>query len=333
MKDIRPAVLVVGGWFDAEDLAGTLKTFRAIEQQSPATKDHLVMGPWVHGGWLWGPGERLGDISFGSSTAEFFRTEIELPFFRHYLKDAADPESPLAYVFETGKNTWHKEDEWPPKGATPRKFYLHAAGKMSESAPTETESFDEYVSDPANPVPFFSKPTLEMAQTYMDADQRFVRVRSDVLTYESDVLSEDLNMAGPISPTIYVSTSGTDSDFVVKVIDAYPAMPGQVWSGYQQLVRGEPFRGKFRHSFEHPEAFQPGKVEAIHFTMPDVYHCFQRGHRIVVQVQSSWFPLVDRNPQTFTDIPTAKPADFVKATERIYHSKAAASFVEVEVAP
>jgi putative CocE/NonD family hydrolase len=331
LKNIKPAVLVVGGWFDAEDLSGTLKTFRAIEKQSPQSSDKLVMGPWVHGGWSGRGGEKLGDISFGSDTSQFFRDEIELPFFRHYLKDAPDPDLPKAYVFETGKNAWQKKDQWPPPDATATRLYLQAHRGLATKAPADASGFDEYVSDPNNPVPFFNKPTLMMAREYMDADQRFVQMRPDVLTYESEPLEADETIAGPVSPSLFVSTSGSDSDFVVKLIDVYPPEASGALSGYEQLVRGEPFRGKFRKSFEHPNAFKPGEIQEIHFTMPDVYHCFQKGHRIMVQIQSSWFPLVDRNPQTFTNIPTAKPSEFVKATERIYRSSQAASFIEVMV--
>jgi len=332
-QNIKPAVLVVGGWFDAEDLSGTLKTFHAIETQSPNTVASLVMGPWVHGGWNAGRlGERLGDISFGANTAQFFQDEIELPFFRHYLKGAADADLPKAYVFETGKDVWRKKKQWPPANTVRQSFYLQANGQLSRNAPSEREqAFDEYTSDPAKPVPFLNKATLEMNVEYMDADQRFAGARPDVLSYESAPLTEDVAVAGPISPSLFVSTTGSDSDFVVKLIDVYPSESTGVLSGYEQLVRGEPFRGKFRNSFEQPEPFRAGEIQQIHFTMPDVYHCFEKGHRIMVQIQSSWFPLVDRNPQTFTNIPTAKPTDFIKATERIYRSRDAASFIELNV--
>ena len=334
LVNIKPAILVVGGWFDAEDLAGTLKTFKTIQKQSPDTSDRLVMGPWVHGGWLRAPGNKLGDITFGAnSNSTFFQDEIELPFFRQHLKDATDADLPKAYVFETGKNEWHKEQQWPPANLTSRKLYFQADGKLSFNPPSSPQSkgFDEYVSDPANPVPFYSKPTLDMAREYMDADQRFVQGRPDVLTYVTEPLTEDITIAGPISPTLFVSTTGTDSDFDVKLIDVYPTSEGDPLSGYEQLVRGEPFRGKFRNSFEHPEPFKPGEVAQIHFDTPDVYHCFQKGHRIMVQVQSSWFPLTDRNPQTFVDIPYAKPTDFQKATERVYRSGQEASFVAIGI--
>ncbi|HEY1213085.1 MAG TPA: CocE/NonD family hydrolase [Bryobacteraceae bacterium] len=331
LKNIRPAVLLVGGWYDAEDLSGTLKTFRALEEQSPATPVNLVMGPWAHGGWTAGAGRKLGDISFDADTAEFFRDRIEMPFFLHYLKGAEDPRLPKVYVFETGQNQWHEEEQWPPRGGASMRFYLQAHGTLATDPPNERSGYDEYVSDPSHPVPFYCKPTIDMPREYMDADQRFVQKRADVLTYVTPPLTEDLTVAGPVSPALYVSTSGTDSDFDVKLIDVFPGGLGPKLSGYQQLVRGEPFRGKFRHSLAHPVPFTPGRIEQIRFTMPDVDHCFRKGHRIMVQVQSSWFPLTDRNPQMFTNIPTAKASDFKKAAERVYHCSSAASFVELRI--
>jgi uncharacterized protein len=323
LRNIKPAVLVVGGWFDAEDLSGTFKTYRAIQSQSPGTLENFVMGPWCHGCWQ-GKGDKLGDISFGSDTGEFFRDQIELPFFRYYLKNAPDPGLPKAYVFETGKNIWRRQDDWPPADSHPKRLYFESQGQLGTNPPTEKTGFDEYISDPANPVPFFDKPTVTVARPYMDADQRFVEHRPDVVTYRTEPLSGDVTVAGPVSSTLFVSTTGTDSDFVVKLIDVYP-------DGYEQLVRGEPFRGKFRNSFEQPEPFKPGEIQSIHMTMPDIYHCFQKGHRVMVEVQSSWFPLTDRNPQSFTFIPDANPAQYVKATERIYRSEGTASFLEVNV--
>ena len=331
LRNIHPAVLVVGGWFDAEDLAGTLNTFRDIAKQSATTRETLVMGPWSHGGWARTPGDRLGDITFGAKTSEYFQDEIELPFFLHYLKGAPDPRLPAAIVFETGKNQWHKEEQWPPKSLRPMHLYFHASGVIDVAPPTETAAFDEYVSDPNNPVPFVAKPPDEMPREYMDADQRFLSGRTDVLTYMTKPLEENVTVAGPVSPKLFVSTTGTDSDYVVKLIDVHPNDAGSL-AGYQELVRGEPFRGKFRNSFKEPEPFLPGKVETIAFSMPDVDHCFLKGHRIMIQIQSSWFPLVDRNPQTFTNIPTAKPEEFRTATERIYRSKDEPSEVEVMVA-
>ena len=311
LQKIKPAILVVGGWYDAEDLSGTLKTYEAIGRQSPDTSDQLVMGPWTHGAW---------------ARSDFFRDEIEFPFFQHYLKGTPDPALPKAYVFETGRNIWRKQGQWPPEGAIKRELYLREGKQLSFEKPGEEAGFDQYESDPNNPVPFFPKPTLEMSRGYMCADQRFAAKRPDVLIYQTESLPNDFTIAGPISPSLFVATTGTDSDFIVKLIDVMP-------DGTQQLVRGEPFRGKFRRSFESPEPFVPGQTENIRFTMPDVYHCFQRGHRVMVQIQSSWFPLIDRNPQTFTDIPNAKPSDFAKATERVYHTHNSPSSLEISVLP
>ena len=330
LNTVSPAVLVVGGWYDAEDLSGTLKTFKSINQESPGTDNHLIMGPWSHGAWNRQKGDKLGDVEFGSDTADFFR-DVELRFFRWKLKGLGKPELPKALVFETGKNEWKQLAQWPPPG-TPQRLYMQAQSKLAFRQPADVNAFDEYVSDPANPVPSFANPTVEMDPGYMDADQRFLDDRKDVLSYLSEPLSDDLVMAGPVTPNLYVSTSGTDADFDVKLIDVYPAGEGKL-GGYEQLVRGEPFRGKFRNSFEKPEAFRPGVVQGIRFAMPDIYHCFQKGHRVMVQVQSSWFPLTDRNPQTFADIPKAKPEQFVKATERIYRSRRNASFIEFNVEP
>jgi len=331
LKNVKPAVLVVGGWFDAEDLSGTLKTFQAINKTSPNVDLHLVMGPWSHGAWRRTSGEKLGDLTFNTDTAVFFRNEIELSFFRHYLKDAPSPKLAKAVVFETGKNVWHSFPSWPPASAAPAKLYLHDKGALRFQPPSEGFGADSYESDPSNPVPFYAKPTTSMPIDYMDADQRFLSGRKDILTYVTDPLTEELTIAGPISPTLFVSTTGTDSDFDVKLIDVYPDdAPGKL-AGYQQLVRGEPFRGKFRNSFENPAPFQPGIAEKIRFTMPDAFHCFQKGHRIMLQMQSSWFPLTDRNPQTFVNIPTAAPDQFVPATERIYRTRQAPSYVELNV--
>ncbi len=331
LKAVIPAVLMVGGWYDAEDLSGTLTTYRAIRLQSPDTVCKLIMGPWAHGAWSFGKGDKLGDINFGSETAEVLR-DAELHFFKQYLKDASPAGQPPALMFETGDNQWKSLTRWPPPTAQQKlRLYLHGGGKLSLKPLVEQTAFDEYVSDPADPVPYMLKAPQNMAKEYMIADQRFLDDRKDVVSYVTDPLGADVTLAGPISPNLFVSTSGTDSDFDVKLIDVYPSDAAGNMVGYQQLVRGEPFRGKFRKSFAQPEPFTPGKVEEIRFTMPDVYHCFKRGHRIMVQVQSSWFPLTDRNPQTFTEIPDAKPSDFVPATERIYHAPRNASFIEVNV--
>ena len=356
MKNIHCAVLTVGGWFDAEDLQGPFSTFHAIDQNNSGILNALVVGPWVHGGWARYDGEHLGRVEFASNTGEFYRKNILFPFFEQHLKGAQDAKLPKAYVFETGTNVWRKYPAWPPPNAEKKTLYLLPGGGLSFEAPTaDAASFDEYVSDPAKPLPFVSYAAMGVPQEYMLSDQRFDDSRMDVLTYETPVLQEDVTIEGPLSPRLFVSTSGTDSDFDVKLIDVYPEdypdskqdarpedrdkprkdvpPPSFTMAGYQQLVRGEPFRGKFRHSFEKPEAFTPGKVEEVSFHMQDVNHTFRRGHRIMVQIQSSWFPLTDRNPQTFVDIAHAKESDFVKATERVYHSKGQPSGIVVGVVP
>lgn len=353
MKNIHCAVLTVGGWFDAEDLQGPFTTFHSIDKNNPDIFNALVVGPWVHGGWYRYDGEHLGRADFASNTGDFYRKNILFPFFEHYLKGIDDPKLPKAYVFETGTSVWRRYSAWPPSNAETKTLYLHPNGVLSFDAPGESSGFDEYVSDPSHPVPFVNYTALDVPQEYMVSDQRFASTRTDVLTYETPVLDEDVTIVGPVSPKLFVSTTGTDSDWDVKLIDVYPndypdskldkredrrersdvGIPTFDMGGYEQLIRGEPFRGKFRHSFEKPESFTPGKVEEVKFNMQDVNHTFRRGHRIMVQIQSSWFPLTDRNPQTFVNIPDAKPSDFVKATERVYRSKSQPSGIEVKVMP
>jgi putative CocE/NonD family hydrolase len=349
MKNVKCAVLVVGGWYDAEDLSGPYRTFYATSKMNPETPTTLVEGPWVHGGWARGDGTHLGDVQFGAKTSEYFQQNIQFPFFEHYLKGKGAAQ-PKAVVFETGTNVWRHFDEWPPKQATPKMLYFHAEGKLSFDPPTEVQSRDDYESDPNHPVPFVGYTTDTVPQRYMVDDQRFASERPDVLTYESDPLEEDVTIAGPISPKLKVASSSTDSDFDVKLIDVYPNdypdategtapnkrvldAPPVHLGGYQQLLRGEPFRAKFRNSWEKPEPLVPEKLTEVNFTMPDLFHTFRRGHRIMVQVQSSWFPLTDRNPQIFGDIPNTPPDQFTKATEQVFHQKDAASGVEVLVMP
>jgi len=333
MKNVTPATLFVGGWFDAEDLAGPLKLFRAVEQDGARGGNTLVMGPWRHGGWARGDGKTLGDLDFSANTAEFFREQIELPFFVSNLKNkgdglktAPDKTVPKAWLFETGTNQWKRFAAWPPKESVQRSLYLSPQGKLAYTP--AAQGFDEYVSDPARPVPILSGVGAGMPNDYLTYDQRFASTRPDVLVYQTEPLTHDVTITGPVAVDLQVSTSGTDSDFVVKLIDVYPFdfpnpnpnPKGLQMGGYQQLVRGEPFRGKFRKSMAKPVAFHPGEPERIEYSMPDICHTFRPGHRIMVQVQSSWFPLVDRNPQQFLTIPQAKAADFIKATERVYHS-------------
>ena len=355
VKNVKCAVLTVGGWFDAEDLQGPFTLFHAIEQDNPGIFNALVVGPWVHGGWARLDGNHLGRVSFAANTGDYYRKNIIFPFFEQYLKGNGDAKLPKAYVFETGTNQWRQYSAWPPKNTQAKKLYFHAKGVLSFEAPKdESGAYDEYVSDPNKPVPFVNYVAQNVPQEYMVADQRFANSRTDVLTYQTEVLQEDVTIVGPVSPKLFVSTSGTDSDWDVKLIDVYPPdypqskldeprpeekgkpmtdvpQPSFTMGGYEQLVRGEPFRGKFRHSFEKPEAFTPGKVETVNFAMQDVNHTFRRGHRIMVQIQSSWFPLTDRNPQVFLNIPDAKPTDFLKATQRLYRATSQASAVETNI--
>ncbi|HEY1471386.1 MAG TPA: CocE/NonD family hydrolase [Candidatus Acidoferrum sp.] len=357
VKNVHCAVLTVGGWFDAEDLQGPFTLFHAIDRDDPEIFNALVVGPWVHGGWFRYDGNHLGRVSFAANTGDYYRKHIIFPFFEQYLKGAADAKLPKAFVFETGTNVWRQYDSWPPKSAEKKTIYLHSNGVLSFDPPKqEAAAYDEYVSDPNKPVPFVNYVAQTVPQEYMLSDQRFAASRNDVLTYQTDVLQEDVTIVGPVSPRLFVSTTGTDSDWDVKLIDVYPpdypdskpdaprsddrnsrpsdvGPPSFVMGGYQQLVRGEPFRGKFRHSFEKPEPFTPNKVDEVDFAMQDVNHTFQRGHRIMVQIQSTWFPLTDRNPQVFINIPDAKPTDFVKATERVYHSPSQPSALEANVLP
>ena len=338
IKNIKPAVMTVGGWFDTENLYGSLQVYQNVERSSPGANNILVMGPWVHGGWSRSDGEALGAVKFNAKTAVFYREKIELPFFQHHLKEKPDPKLPEAYVFETGTNLWRRHDAWPPKNTRPRELYLQAGGKLSFSEPQEANAFDEYISDPAKPVPYVLDISNAMTKEHMVADQRFAATRPDVLVYETDALTEDLTIVGPIKPVLHVSTTGTDSDWIVKVIDVYPddldAPDAAVkLGGYQQLLRGEVFRGKFRNSFEKPEPFEPGVPAKVAFSMNDVNHTFRRGHRVMVQIQSTWFPIVDRNPQKFLDINNAKESDFQKATQRIYRGRTMPSHIGVLVLP
>ena len=343
LKNIKPAVMTVGGWFDAEDLYGPLNVYKSVEANSPGAYNMLVMGPWAHGGWHRGDGSQLGHVAFHQPSSPFYRREIELPFFRHFLKGEEDPDLPEAYVFETGANRWRRHDTWPPQDVVAKPLYFHEGGRLSFQPPTmqADDAFDEYVSDPAKPVPFIPNIAIGMTREHMIDDQRFAASRTDVLVYTSEPLTEDVTIAGPITPTMFVSTSGTDSDWIVKLIDVYagdfpnpsPNPTGIQMGGYQQLVRGEAMRGKFRESFEKPMPFTPHEVTKVSYPMPGAYHTFRRGHRIMVQVQSSWFPLIDRNPQKFVDIYQAQEDDFQAATQRVYRSASQPSHVTLSVLP
>jgi len=337
LHNVKPAVLIVGGWFDQEDLYGPLKTYAAIQKNSPKTKNTLVMGPWYHGSWVRDKGDWLDNIYFGSETSEFYRNRVEFPFFMHYLKGSLNPQLPGAYIFDTGKNQWNQYPSWPPAAAKPVNLYLHPAGALSFTLPKKSdEAFASYLSDPAKPVPYTDKITLLRGREYMTEDQRFAARRPDVLVFVTDTLKQDLQVAGNIKAKLFISSTGTDADFIVKLIDVFPdntpdfkETPTVRMGGYQLMVRGEVMRAKFRNSFETPQPLKPGKVEALAFDMQDAAHTFKKGHRIMVQVQSSWFPLIDRNPQVFMNIYQADAASFQSAWQRIYFSTSHPSHIQL----
>ncbi|GAA3982838.1 CocE/NonD family hydrolase [Hymenobacter antarcticus] len=324
LTGVKPAVLVVGGWFDAEDLYGALNTYKAIENQNPGTTNHLVMGPWTHGAWARPDWSKFGPLSFGSNTAQTYRETLETPFFNFYLKDKGSFNPAEATVFNTGTNEWKTYAAWPPVATETRTLYFQEANRLAFTAPTAGQKPNEYISDPANPVPYTDGIHGSRNNEYMMEDQRFAAKRPDVLTFHTEALPEDLTLAGPLTADLFVSTSGTDADFIVKVIDEQP-------DGTQRLVRAEVMRGRFRNSFSKPEAFKPNEPTEVKYELPDVLHTFKKGHRLLVQVQSTWFPLVDRNPQTFVPIATAEARDFKKATIRLYHDAGHASAVRVQV--
>ncbi len=329
LNNITHPILNVAGWFDAEDFYGPISIYYTIEKNNPNNKSTLVVGPWLHGGWARMAGDELGNIRFGSKTGEYFRKKIEFPFFLYYLKDKGEFNLSEALVFETGSNQWKSYDHWPPEETIEKNLYFHANGKLSFSQPNNSNAgFDSYISDPSKPVPFSQEIRTSQGHLWMVEDQRFSSKRPDVLVYQTDVLTENVAIAGPIIASLYVSTTGTDADWVVKLIDVYPGdapdndpNPCNVRMGdFQMLLAGEVFRGKYRNSFEKPEPFVPNEVTKIEFDLRDKCHTFLKGHRIMVQIQSSWFPVIDRNPQKFVDIYHAKAEDFQKAEHRVYRS-------------
>jgi len=389
LEGIKAAVMVVGGWYDTEDLYGPPRIYAATEANNPGISNQLVMGPWTHGMWHRGDGDKLGAIEFGAKTSEYFREQVELPFFLHHLKGAAQPQLPEALVFETGANRWRGFDAWPPKAAAARSLYLREGGELSFDAPTANgkRAADSYVSDPAKPVPYTAEITANWAKKYMIEDQRFAAWRPDVLVYESAVLTEDVTLAGPIEVELFAETTGGDSDFIVKLVDVHPgrsekavaafekkqaegrdkavklaeavarergedpaaagAAAGRAFDRYnkrnrvtdplshfQELVRAEAFRGRFREGFDRPKRFRRGKVEKLTFKLWDQLHTFKKGHRIMVQVQSTWFPFVDRNPQSWVEnIFDAKESDFIPVTNTIHRSRRYPSRLKVQVLP
>ncbi|WP_165067682.1 CocE/NonD family hydrolase [Paludisphaera rhizosphaerae] len=336
LKNIKPAVLNVGGWYDAENLYGVLETYKSVEASTPRATNVLVMGPWSHGSWAGGPGGSLGPIPFNSNTGEYYREQIEFPFFRTLLKDPEGATVPEARVFETGTNQWRTFQVWPPKEAKPKTLYLTSGGRVSFSPDSSSAPmFDEYVSDPAKPVPFIDAVSNRMTADYMIQDQRFAGRRPDVLVYQTEPLTEDLTIVGPMQVKLHVSTSGTDSDWVVKLVDVFPddhageTTDGKPLASFQGLVRGDVMRGRYRDGLASPQPFTPNQPTPVSMTLQDVAHTFRSGHRLMVQIQSTWFPLVDRNPQKFVDLATAAPEDFQKAVQRVFHGPTTPSRLEV----
>ena len=342
--DISPAVLVVGGHFDGDDLYGTWGTYKAIRRQSPGTDCRIVVGPWAHNAWFRDLAY-LGDMRFpGSSSLENLYRQVELPFFNYYLKGQGNVgEIPGIRVYMTGENRWQDFDEWPPRRIKPLRLYLSRGGAVSFDKPRERRSLSAYRSDPSNPVPHSNRPYR--SKLYMVDDQAFVSGRPDVVTFVSEPLGEDLSFVGEVGISLKVSVSTTDADFIVKLVDVFPddfsydnAVDGpggpearSDMGGYGMMVRGDIIRGRYRKSFSEPEPFVPGRMEDIRFAMPDIAHTFRKGHRIMIQVQSSWFPLFDRNPQQFVDIYSCDPGDFIPSDVKVFHQRNAASYIEVNV--
>jgi len=361
LKNCAPAVMTVGGWFDAEDLWGPLKIYRSVEEQNPDIFNILVMGPWAHGGWARSDGDKLGHVHFGAKTGKFYREQIQFPFFEQFLRDNGDARLPEAYVFETGTNHWCQFNEWPPQAVNSRTLRLTDGQGLTLEAPADQdgsaaeddeegqdangadrEAFDEFVSDPQHPVPFTAAIATGMTRAYMTDDQRFAARRPDVLVYQTEELKSDVTLCGPIDTELWVSTSQSAADWVVKLIDVFPGdfpdagdTPATMkLGGYQMMVRSEVIRGRYRNSPEKPEPFEPDTPTQVNFELQDVLHTFRKGHRIMVQIQSTWFPLVDRNPQKYVDnIYKSDEDDFVKATHRVYRSKQHASRLTVGVLP
>jgi hypothetical protein len=345
LDEVDHAVLTIGGWFDAEDLYGPLNIYQTLERNNPDIYNVLVMGPWQHGGWNWNRSPHMvGDIYYGDNISGRHQLEVEAAFFRHFLKGEGEAPGFEALVFDTGRKEWQAFEAWPPAEARNQRLYLGAGANLSAGpAGGAAEAFTEYVSDPNEPVPYTDRIRFQYTpRRYMNEDQRFADRRPDVISFQTEVLEEDLTLAGRILAHLEVSTSGTDSDWAVKLIDVYPDdMPdgehtpaGIVLGGYQQMVRSEILRGRYRDSYENPKPFVPGEVTEVEIPLQDVFHTFQAGHRLMIQIQSTWFPLFDRNPQTFVEnIFEASEEDFVKATQRVYHAPGNASYLEFRALP
>jgi uncharacterized protein len=328
LSKVSVPTLNVGGWYDQEDFRGPQKIYAGLEKYDDKDRNFLVIGPWNHGGWSGGRGSQLGRVAFDSDTATHYRQKIEAPFFAHYLKDKGAAPPAEARMFQTGANKWESYDAWPPKAAVARKLYFHPKGKLAFTPPAEADGADEYVSDPAKPVPYRPRPIRPTYPgpewpVWMVQDQRFTHGRPDVLTYETDPLEEDVIVAGSMVAKLFGATTGTDCDWVVRLIDAYPEdyKKDPAMSGYQLLIAGEPVRARFRKSLEKPEPVKPGAVEEYAVDLNWGHHRFRKGHRIMVQVSSTWFPLIDRNPQKYVpNIFEAQDADFQKATMRVHRT-------------
>ena len=326
LDGISHPILNVAGWFDAEDFYGPMSIYYTIEAENPENRSTLVAGPWLHGGWARMEGDHLGCIDFSTATSRYFRQEIQYPFFRYHLKGEGDWEPTEAVMFETGANRWRRFDAWPPDNAVPANLYFHAGGKLLFSPPGG-EGLDVYDSDPAKPVPFSAEIRTTQGHLWMIEDQRFAATRPDVLVYQTDPLTEDVTIAGPIIAKLFAATTGTDSDWIVKLIDVYPGNAPDSdrcsvpMGDFQMLLAGEIMRGKFRNSFSDPEPIPPNDVVEYDIDLRDRFHTFLAGHRIMVQVQSTWFPVYDRNPHRFLDIYRAQTSDFEKATQEVYRSR------------
>ena len=343
LTSVRVPTLNVAGWWDQEDFYGPLRIYEALEEHDTENMNFLVVGPWNHGGW-YGDGSRLGAVSFDSPTGRYFREKIQAPWFAHFLKDRGELPTTAATTFEAGANTWRTWEKWPPESSTSEMcLFFHPDGRLAFEAPTETgdPAFDSYISDPAHPVPYRHRPVQATYfpygsnwSTWLVEDQRFVDDRPDVLSWESPPLEADMSIAGKIEAHLYTSTTGSDSDWIVKLIDVYPEKMPKDWkmAGYQLMVANEVFRGRFRRSFERPEAVPSNEVVAYTIDLHSQNYCFLKGHRIMVQVQSTWFPLIDRNPQTFVpNIFEAKAEDFRVAAQRVYRSLRYPSHLTVAV--
>jgi putative CocE/NonD family hydrolase len=346
LKEATVPNLNVAGWWDQEDFYGPMRTYENLEKTDGKHLNYLVVGPWNHGGWAGGAGNALGQIQFWSNTAEHFRKKVEAPWFAYWLHDKGSLPLKESLLFQTGSDTWTSFDAWPPLEAQKRNLYFGEGGKLSFEAPKNdgAEAFDSYISDPAHPVPYRHRP-VDMTYpddhpggwyTWLVQDQRFVENRSDVLTWQTDDLREDVTLAGQVTAKLFASTTGTDSDWVVKLIDVYPQKMENDWklSGYELMIADEIFRGRYRRSYEKPEAIAAREVAPYTINLHTADHVFKKGHRIMVQVQSTWFPLYDRNPQKFVpNIFEAKDSDYQKATQRVYRSKEYPSSVEISVVP